>query len=112
MRKIEKGNEPASLQTWKKRQQHGSYTKISDTVRQDIREACVAEQFYLCAYCCERISGKEDTVNEHVEARKLAPNRSLDFGNIVASCKTTNQCDSAHGSQSLPLTPLMAECRV
>ena len=110
MRKIEKGNEPASLQAWRKGNQHGSYIDISNTVRQDIREACVAEQFYLCAYCCQRILGTSDTINEHVKARQFSPNRSLDFENIVASCKTRNQCDSSHGSQSLPLTPLMVEC--
>ncbi|MEY4588160.1 MAG: hypothetical protein RL497_236 [Pseudomonadota bacterium] len=72
------------------------------------------EQFYLCAYCCAKISGQVgddgDTVNEHVEARAIAPSRSLDYKNIVASCKTTNQCDSSHKSQKLPLTPLMDEC--
>lgn len=49
-------------------------------------------------------------MNEHVEAQHLAPNRTLDFGNIVASCKTPKQCDDAHKSQPLPLTPLMPEC--
>jgi len=49
-------------------------------------------------------------MNEHVQARKLAPHRSLDFTNIAASCTTPNQCDAAHGSQPFSLTPLMAEC--
>lgn len=49
-------------------------------------------------------------MNEHVEARNLAPQRSLDFTNLVASCTSPRQCDAAHGSQSLPLTPLMVEC--
>ncbi len=49
-------------------------------------------------------------MNEHVEARAIAPNRQLDFSNIVASCVTPNQCDHAHKSSPLPLTPLMDEC--
>jgi hypothetical protein len=47
-----------------------------------------------------------------VEPQKQNPRRTLDFSNIVASCNTPNQCGSAHQSQQLPLTPLMAECEV
>lgn len=111
MRKINKGPEPGSLIQWKHRHPHGSYDQLSERERQDIRTACSEEQFYLCAYCCQDISGTNaDTMNEHVEARRLAPNRSLDFNNIVASCTTPLQCDASHGSQVLPLTPLMDEC--
>ncbi|ACT08916.1 conserved hypothetical protein [Dickeya chrysanthemi Ech1591] len=111
MREITKGTEPASLTGWKRANPTGRYDDLTETERQDIRDACVKEQFYLCAYCCKPISGdNSDTMNEHVQARKLAPRRSLDFTNIVASCTTPNQCDAAHGSQPFSLTPLMAEC--
>ncbi|MEI7376221.1 TIGR02646 family protein [Dickeya chrysanthemi] len=111
MREITKGTEPASLKAWKRANPTGRYDDLTETERQDIRDACVKEQLYLCAYCCKPISGdNNDTMNEHVQARKLAPRRSLDFTNIVASCTTPNQCDAAHGSQPFSLTPLMAEC--
>ncbi len=111
MRKIIKGQEPPSLGRWKRNHSGGNYQDLSYTERQDIREACAKEQYYLCAYCCAQISGQpNDTVNEHVKARDLAPQSSLDFNNIVASCKTPKQCDDAHGNQVLPLTPLMDEC--
>ncbi|XBS68116.1 hypothetical protein ABK905_14770 [Acerihabitans sp. KWT182] len=72
---------------------------------------CAKEQFFICAYCCNRITGRRsDSVNEHVEARALVPARSLDYTNIVASCKTRGQCDCAHQSKDLPLTPFMDEC--
>ena len=45
-----------------------------------------------------------------MEAQDWAPNRSLDFSNIVASCVTPRQCDAAHKTQALPLTPFMPEC--
>nr|WP_153838988.1 retron system putative HNH endonuclease [Pseudomonas haemolytica] len=76
---------------------------------QSIRQACVEEQHGLCAYCCHEITAN-NARNEHVQARKLAPNRTLDFSNIVASCDRSKQCDKAHGHQVLPLTPLMDEC--
>lgn len=111
MRKIGKGAEPESLTQWKKTHSHGNYDDLTFDVRQDIRTSCATEQYYLCAYCCQSISGDNyDTVNEHVEARYLAPQRSLDFTNIVASCKTANRCDSAHGSHFFQLTPFMDEC--
>lgn len=113
MRKIDKPIEfePSSLSKFKRGNKQSSYRNLTDEVRQDIRKACTKEQFYLCAYCCKRISGdSRDTMNEHVIARNIAPNRDLDYANIVASCTTPNQCDHAHGSQPLPLTPFDAEC--
>lgn len=111
MRRINKGTEPASLTAFKRRMPNARYLDLTDLERKDIRQTCTAEQFHLCAYCCQAISGNnDDTMNEHVEARSLAPNRTLDFSNIVASCTTPRQCDAAHGSQSLPLTPVMPEC--
>lgn len=119
MRKIDKKNTPSSLETWvrtkKKNSNAERYNQIHSEGRwdilQDVVDACSKEQFYICAYCCNEISGNTlETRVEHVEARDIAPNRSLDFLNMVASCKDLNQCDKAHGSQELPLTPLMAEC--
>ncbi len=111
MRKIDKGQEPDSLSAFKRRHPLARYPDVSDAERQEIRHTCAAEQFYLCAYCCQRISGtNQDTMNEHVEAQDRAPNRTLDFSNLVASCTTPKQCDAAHGAQPLPLTPLMPEC--
>lgn len=113
MQKINKQQEPTSLKDFKRANPSARYPDLSSLERGEIRRACTAEQFYLCAYCCQAISGEnDDTMNEHVEAQKLAPNRTLDFNNIVASCKTPKQCDASHGSQFLPLTPIMSECEL
>ena len=115
MRKIIKGTEPSCLTAWRKKKPHGTYsdldkTKEGKSIRAKIRDRALKEQFYLCAYCCQRIKNIEACHNEHIEAQKLNPKRTLDFSNIVASCNTYNQCGDAHKSQPLPLTPLMAEC--
>lgn len=111
MRKIEKSDEPASLTAFKRLTPHARYADLSATERQEIRKLCSEDQFYLCAYCCQGISGTGlDTRNEHVEPQDLAPDRTLDFCNIVASCTTPRQCDDAHRARRLPLTPLMADC--
>ena len=111
MRKIDKKPEPSQLRAWKRRNPQGTYRGLSHVERQAIRHACVGEQFHLCAYCCQAITGDSaDTSIEHLEAQRLAPHRSLDYGNMVGSCNTENQCNRAHGAQPLPLTPLMAAC--
>jgi len=111
MREIVKGNEPLSLTQWKRRKPEGTYKNLRHIERQDIRKECTTEQYYICAYCSQTITGeKVDTVNEHVAAQSIAPNKSLDFSNIVASCRSLNQCDNAHKAQDFSLTPLMDEC--
>ncbi|NJM78276.1 MAG: TIGR02646 family protein [Acaryochloridaceae cyanobacterium RU_4_10] len=110
MRAISKGSEPPSLTIWKQANCHKHYTDLDTDIRRDIRDHALKEQFYLCAYCCQRIQDIDACHNEHVEARKLNSIRTLDFENIVASCNTLNQCGNAHKSQSLTLTPLMMEC--
>ncbi|SKA43934.1 hypothetical protein [Photobacterium toruni] len=113
MRRIikQQGAEPQELISWKRGNPRGVYADLTEVEREAIRYQCTTEQFYICAYCGKAISGtNSDTMNEHVEARRIAPNRSLDLTNIVASCNTSNQCDDSHASQIIPLTPLMAEC--
>jgi len=110
MRTISKGAEPSNLTAWKRTNPHGQYNQLTQDIRRIIRQHALEEQFYLCAYCCQRIQDIDDCHNEHVEAQNLNPGRTIDFSNIVASCNTSNQCGDAHKSQHLPLTPLMAEC--
>ena len=109
MRKINKSNEPAGLTRWKRDYPKGRYAETDPAVRQEIRAASVREQYYLCAYCCQRITDSS-CHNEHIEAQDIAPNKTLDFDNIVASCNTKNQCGHKHGNKELSLTPLMDEC--
>lgn len=105
------GFEPPNLKQWKRRNPQGTYKSLAAEVRIGIRTECLKEQFYLCAYCCQSISGlNNDCMNEHVDAQQISPQRTLDFTNIVASCTARKQCDHAHKSQPLPLTPLMGEC--
>lgn len=113
MRKLDLIPEPSELSAWKAANHVGVYDDLeaAPEVRIAIRTANTKAQYYLCAYCCCEISGGQaDTMNEHVVAQSVDDTRTLDFDNIVASCTTRNQCDQSHGSQLLPLTPLMDEC--
>lgn len=116
MRKItkEKNYEPQELSTWKKKNKVHNYKKITKVERDAIKRECLTEQYFLCAYCCQRVNldsnSSSRAVNEHVMPRDKAPQLQLTFSNIVASCSTKSQCDNKHGSQIIPLTPLMKEC--
>ncbi|NQZ07835.1 MAG: TIGR02646 family protein [Algicola sp.] len=124
MKKINKTLEPAELARWKKNYPKlNSYNDLNDKTAADviktqgaqvitaIRTQNVIDQSFLCAFCCCEIQDNPaSAMNEHVEPRSRNHHRELDFTNIVASCTNKGQCDDAHGSQALPLTPLMAEC--
>ncbi|MEG4291656.1 TIGR02646 family protein [Microcoleus sp. C2C3] len=110
MRTIRKEAEPPCLAAWKRTNPHKRYNELTEDIRRIIRQHILEEQFYLCAYCCQQIPNIDACHNEHIEAQKLNPGRTLDFSNIVASCNTPSQCGYAHKSQYLPLTPLMTEC--
>ncbi|WP_300670768.1 hypothetical protein [Desulfoluna sp.] len=112
MRKIIKEAEPEILATWKRSHPNGRYRDLDEggySVREGIRAAALKEQQGLCCYCCKSIDLKS-CHNEHLEPQRTAPQRSLDFCNIVASCNTRRQCGDAHESKHLPLTPLMDAC--
>ncbi len=115
MRHIIKGQEPSELKKWKKanpkkrRYPDLDATEKGREAHQAIRQTALKEQFYLCAYCCKAID-EEHSTNEHIASQRAAPQKSLDFSNIVASCDTARRCNQARGSQELLLTPLMAAC--
>ena len=111
MRKITKGLEPAALTQWKRAPPRGRYADLTHEPSRSIRQACIEEQYGLCAYCCHEIT-VDSAHNEHVVAQKIAPARTLDFSNIVASCNRPKQCGDAHKHQALPLTALMDECEI
>jgi hypothetical protein len=59
------------LTAWKRANSHKQYTDLDVNIRQDIRGQALQEQFYLCAYCCQRIQDIRVCHNEHIEAQKV-----------------------------------------
>lgn len=73
-----------------------------------LREQLRQEQKGLCCYCCQ-ILETQATV-EHLKSRSKFPKLTFDYQNLLLSCKESNQCDNAKGSDELDLTPLMTAC--
>lgn len=114
MRQIFKKNEPQSLTSFKINFPTLKYEDLSGVhtnVRIDIRNSCLSEQYYLCAYCCDRIT-ISDSHNEHIipQSDISGQNLTLDFNNIVASCQSNNHCGHKKENQLISVTPFVPSC--
>lgn len=115
MRKINKGAEPIALSNFKTNNPSLKYSDLNvgyESVRVDIRIACLNEQCYLCGYCCNLIN-ERNSHNEHIIPQKsvLGENVTLDFqNNIIVPCNATFHCGHKKDNNIIELTPLMIEC--
>lgn len=94
---IKKAEEPDFWSDFKKKNpklryhQLGSLEKGAE-VRKKLREYLLAQQYYICCYCCKRIDMK-DSLNEHIKPKDLYPNETMEYKNIIVSCaKDSNIC--------------------
>lgn len=87
---IKKGTEPEWLVEFKRKHPHANYdSKEFNGYRKQLKEILIKEQKGLCAYCCGKIT-MDSSHNEHIEPRNpgtFVSKKSLDYNNIVASCK-------------------------
>lgn len=122
MKQIIKGTEPEKITDYKTRYPTKIYKDLGPNdaslgdddpknIRQIIGQACLVEQFYLCAYCCKEIGVVlHDCGNEHILPQSKYPEKSFDFDNIVSSCKTKESCDPIKKNQEIAITPLDPRC--
>lgn len=114
MQLIIKGIEPTELSEYKLKNPTHRYDDLGEDpekIRPTIRQACLEEQAYLCAYCCRQIGAKDyDCMNEHILPRQRYPQYSFDFNNIVASCTTTGCCDDIKDNNEIAISPLSPRC--
>lgn len=83
--------------------QYKNYDDLNDNdkgkeLRKNLRVHLISEQKGVCAYCCKSIND-ESSSNEHIKPRANFPTYSLDYNNIVVSCKTKNTCTTAKGNE-------------
>ena len=120
MKFIEKNlaNQPVSL--IKHRQQpHATYRNYYE--KDDLREALLHEQGFICCYCMRRIQNAvaQKMVLEHFNPESIydgsiegKPNLTLDYENILASCtggdkghKKQFHCDESKRNFEITLSP-------
>lgn len=113
---IEKGEEPAFLTEFKRRNPQKTYDSTEfQPYRVMLTETLMKEQKGICAYCCGRIR-VGNVHNEHIEPRhpgRYESKRSLDYDNLVASCNSSRTCGKKKGNdydQKQFVSPLNPEC--
>ncbi len=113
---IQKGEEPAFMVEFKKKNPKKTYdSKEFTQYRPLLKKVLVKEQKGICAYCCTKIT-EEKSHNEHIEPRnpgKYSSSRSLDYYNIVASCNNPNTCGKIKGNKydaEKFISPLSQDC--
>ena len=98
MIRIIKANEPSELSAYISKYPTHRYSDLEKSeeginVRQIIRKSLVNEQFGLCAYCCCMITDDgSSSLSEHIRPQDLFPNDTLDYNNLIASCKNSDTC--------------------
>ena len=110
---IVKGKEPASLTQYKKTK--GAYFD-GFTKKDDIRQALLEEQGYLCAYCMRRIKNVGEATIEHYLPQSKTDNAaSLDFRYMLGVCKLNRNClhkyqtcDAHRNNETLTIDPWSA----
>lgn len=110
MRKIQKGNEPAALQEYRKLPD-ASYDGFPD--KDALRESIVDEQRGLCCYCMGRISPDSAGMKiEHCQSQEAHPDQALNYRNLLGACKggegsppRLQHCDTKKGRKSLSFNP-------
>lgn len=115
MRKIFKGEEPAE---WI---EHRCTPGADYEAIEPLRQALLADQGYICAYCMRRIPAHdkvggcfvpETTRIEHIKSRELYPDLKLDYSNMVICCpgciagsydEMSTHCDRSKGNKDITL---------
>ena len=92
MRKIDRKKEPDFWIEYKRLHPKEQYSDLARSaegshLRRDLRRYLLRSQYGLCAYCCRRI-GLNDSLNEHIKPQACYPKESMDYDNLVVSCKT------------------------
>ncbi len=105
MKYIKKGKEPSSFTAWKKEQQLKNHTpnwkRFKQSVKNDVFDALLREQGYICCYCGSRISRNKCHI-EHLKPKGIDTYKHLmfEYTNLLASC----QCESE--SEAPPPVPV------
>jgi uncharacterized protein (TIGR02646 family) len=101
-------NQPPSLVSYKKTDIHPTYDKYRD--KDDLRQALLNEQGYICCYCMKRID-VYNMVIEHFNSQFEFEELALNYDNMLASCTggengNVQHCDETKGHKLLTINPM------
>jgi uncharacterized protein (TIGR02646 family) len=110
MRRIIKGKEPKSLETHRN-QSFANYDNLPKDTKEELRQFLLKEQFFLCAYCNNRINEAEMKI-EHVKSQSQHTQNGLKYSNLLACCtggegkkEDFQHCDTKKGDKEISFNP-------
>ena len=114
---IKKGAEPRSLIKHRKTA-HNDYDNYDE--KEDLRQALVDEQRWLCCYCMGRIRPHINSMKiEHWQSQVRYPDKQLDYKNLLGACLGGNgkpvclqHCDTRKGARDLKWNPANPSHRI
>lgn len=117
MKHIAKGSEPEFFLEFKQGESpdwQPSYAALCDDVRvrKELKEALIAEQGWLCCYCCRRIEAVTSHF-EHLSSQDENPQLDLEYSNLLASCDSEGphrHCGARKSNRRIEITPLQPDC--
>lgn len=121
MKRIVKGDPPQELAELLETP-GATYDSESRETKDAIRRDGLRDQFWICCYCCGALPDEVSLQQiEHIVAQSKAPDRTLDWSNMLISCSSGRPqvepkgrshltCDDHKAHQDLAISPLEAEC--
>ena len=118
---IQKDKEPDEIVSWKKKFKNKNKRKPcyedikSKPEKQQLKEALLHEQKYLCCYCCNRISDDSSHI-EHFVPQSKDSGLSLEYSNLFSQFLSNGDmkhCGHAKGNdydKALLISPLDKNC--
>jgi uncharacterized protein (TIGR02646 family) len=115
MKFIEKKSEPESLARYR-REAYANYDGFDQ--KDELRQALVDEQGYLCCYCLSRIEANAQRMKiEHWKPQSVDSARALEYRNLLGACKggdgdprDLQHCDTSKGDRTLEIDPTDRAC--
>ena len=120
MLRIDRLPEPEFWIDYKRKNPQITYSKAFKTKDgkqniRNLREHFIHSQYYLCAYCCRRITF-EDSLIEHIKPQSGFSNLTMDYDNMIANCRSEGEestCSNKKGSkydEQMFISPLDENC--
>ena len=130
MRRIVK-RKPGPAKLVELQRQGKRFANLDDDPRDKraVRDALLQDQGFLCCYCMRRIEpGKHQIRIEHFQSQSSAPERDMDWDNLLAACsgarklrgrakddaaarkvpRSEQTCDNRKGDEAITINPIDA----
>jgi len=111
MKHIEKGEEPRSLLKYRK-SGNADYNRLPKKEKEDLRQALLREQGYICCYCMQRIRENNSKIEHWKPQTPPFAHLRLDYQNLFIACKGNEgakkkfqHCDTHKGKDEITINP-------